>query len=101
MEVMMPLPKPKKGQSQSDFMHACMSEAYGPDAPKDRTQEQAVAMCMQTWRDAHGGEKPKAADQIARIIARWKEKFGTNPSLEIMTRFAADEYDTPDAADYD
>jgi HK97 family phage prohead protease/HK97 family phage major capsid protein len=47
----MPLPKPKKDESQSDFMARCMHEAYGPDAPEDRTQEQAVAMCMQAWRD--------------------------------------------------
>jgi HK97 family phage major capsid protein/HK97 family phage prohead protease len=47
----MPLPKPKKGESQDDFVSRCMSEAYGSDAPDDRTQEQAVAMCMQAWRD--------------------------------------------------
>jgi HK97 family phage major capsid protein/HK97 family phage prohead protease len=47
----MPLPKPKKDESQSDFIGRCMSEAYGSDAPSDRTQEQAVAMCHQAWRD--------------------------------------------------
>jgi HK97 family phage prohead protease/HK97 family phage major capsid protein len=47
----MPLPKPRKGESQDDFIGRCMHEAFGDDAPADRTQEQAVAMCMQAWRD--------------------------------------------------
>jgi HK97 family phage major capsid protein/HK97 family phage prohead protease len=63
---------PHKGESQSDFMSRCMSETYGSDAPKDRTQEQAVAICYSYWRDAHGGEKPKSADEVKRIIALWK-----------------------------
>jgi len=93
--------KPRKDESQSDFMHRCMSETFGADAPESRTQEQAVAICMSYWRDAHGGEKPKMAEEIARIIARWHQKFGKYPDLEMVFRFAADEYDTPDAADYD
>ena len=35
-----------------------MSETFGDDAPDDRTQDQAVAICMSYWRDAKGGEKP-------------------------------------------
>jgi HK97 family phage prohead protease len=50
----MPLPKPRKGEAQDDFMQRCMDEAYGDNAPEDRTQEQAVAMCLNTWREAHG-----------------------------------------------
>jgi HK97 family phage major capsid protein/HK97 family phage prohead protease len=49
----MPLPKPHKGESQSDFVGRCMHEAYGDNAPPDRTQDQAVAMCMQAWRDGN------------------------------------------------
>jgi HK97 family phage prohead protease/HK97 family phage major capsid protein len=55
----MPLPKPHKGESQDDFMGRCMHEAYGPDAPSDRTQEQAVAMCYQAWRDKDKGDPKK------------------------------------------
>jgi len=58
----MPLPKPHKGEAQDAFMSRCMHEAYGSDAPSDRTQEQAVAMCFSAWRDAHGGEPPKKED---------------------------------------
>ena len=59
----MPLPKPHKGESQSDFMGRCMHEAYGAGAPEDRTQEQATAMCFSAWREVHGGEPPKAGKQ--------------------------------------
>src|SRR5215831_18798206 len=58
-EAAMPLPKPHKGESQSDFMGRCMHEAYGAGAPEDRTQEQATAMCFSAWREVHGGEAPK------------------------------------------
>jgi HK97 family phage prohead protease len=58
----MPLPKPRKDETQDEFMARCMHEAYGPDAPSDRTQEQAVAMCAQTWRDRN---KPDKADDGA------------------------------------
>jgi HK97 family phage prohead protease len=53
----MPLPKPRKGESQSDFIGRCMHEAYGANAPADRTQEQAVAMCHQAWRDRNKPDK--------------------------------------------
>jgi HK97 family phage prohead protease/HK97 family phage major capsid protein len=47
----MPLPKPKTGETQDEYVSRCMSEAYGSDAPADRTQDQALAMCHQAWRD--------------------------------------------------
>jgi HK97 family phage prohead protease len=47
--------KPGKGESQSDFMKRCMHETF----TGDRSQEQAVAICMNYWRDEHGGEPPK------------------------------------------
>ena len=59
----MPLPKPHKDETQDDFMGRCMHEAFGSDAPSDRTQEQAVAMCMQAWRDKDKAVKV-SADEI-------------------------------------
>jgi HK97 family phage prohead protease/HK97 family phage major capsid protein len=49
--------KPHKGESQSDFMGRCMHELGQSDT--DRPQDQKVAICMDAWREAHGGEKPK------------------------------------------
>ena len=59
----MPLPKPHKGESQDDFIDRCMHEAYGDDAPADRTQEQALAMCHQAWRDKDKAMKTKQSIQ--------------------------------------
>src|SRR6516165_513568 len=50
--------KPHKGESQSDFMHRCMTETFTGDRPQD----QAVAICMNYWRDEHGGSAPKKQD---------------------------------------
>jgi HK97 family phage prohead protease/HK97 family phage major capsid protein len=86
----MPLPKPHKGESQSDFMGRCMHEAYGPGAPADRTQEQAVAMCFQAWRDKDKKElDPQNAptpddgesydDFISRCVG---EVSGDNPDAD-------------------
>ena len=49
---------PHKGEEQSAFMARCMRETFTGDRPQD----QAVAICMDYWREAHGGKKPKAAD---------------------------------------
>jgi hypothetical protein len=42
--------KPRAGESQSDFMARCVPDMVGSGADK-RPQEQAVAACMQIWRD--------------------------------------------------
>jgi HK97 family phage prohead protease len=75
----MPLPKPRKDEKQDDFISRCMHEAYGANAPADRTQEQAVAMCHQAWRDrnksgdavlnrAYALLSIKQVDEDARIL---------------------------------
>jgi HK97 family phage prohead protease/HK97 family phage major capsid protein len=50
---------PHKGESQSDFSSRCVPEMMG-DGKRD--QEQAVAICLDIWRQAHGGSKPKQID---------------------------------------
>ena len=42
--------KPRKGESQDDFMGRCVPEMIGTGADK-RPQDQAVAACMTMWRD--------------------------------------------------
>jgi HK97 family phage prohead protease/HK97 family phage major capsid protein len=54
----MPIKPPRKGESQSDFMARCMHELGQSDT--NRPQEQMVAICMDTWRTAHGGKKPSS-----------------------------------------
>jgi hypothetical protein len=41
----MPLPKPRKGESQKDFTSRCMHES---DLPTDN--DQRLAACMTAWR---------------------------------------------------
>jgi HK97 family phage prohead protease/HK97 family phage major capsid protein len=89
---------PRKGESQSDFMHRCVPEMMGDDK---REQEQAVAACMSIWREAHGGKKPsKSADAVARVIANWKEKFGADPAAAIVRAIKSAPYPEEDE-DYD
>ena len=64
----MPLPKPKEGQSQSDFMEDCMHEAAKNEG---RSNDQNVAMCMGAWRDAHGGKKP-SDKMMPFYLSMWK-----------------------------
>jgi HK97 family phage major capsid protein/HK97 family phage prohead protease len=42
--------KPHKGESQSDFMARCVPEMVGT-GPDKRPQDQAVAICMDIWRN--------------------------------------------------
>jgi HK97 family phage prohead protease/HK97 family phage major capsid protein len=54
-DAAMPM-KPRKGESQSDFMTRCVPEMIGTGDDK-RPQDQAVAICMSTWREEHGESK--------------------------------------------
>ena len=53
----MPIPKPKKGEQQDAYMARCMHEA---STSPDRTNEQNVAICLETWR---AGPDKKTAKQ--------------------------------------
>lgn len=55
----MPIPKPKGGEKESEFIGRCMSAISGEDKP----QEQKLAICYRTWRDAKG----KAATKARRL----------------------------------
>jgi len=50
----MPVPEPKKGESEDKFMERCMHEV---SKNSDRSNDQNVAICKQTWRDAKKEEK--------------------------------------------
>lgn len=45
----MPLPKPKAGEKQKDFMQRCISDpTMNTEFPKE---DQRVAICYNQWRD--------------------------------------------------
>jgi HK97 family phage major capsid protein/HK97 family phage prohead protease len=43
--------KPGKGESQSDWMSRCVPDMMGTHGGTKRPQDQAVAACLQMWRD--------------------------------------------------
>jgi HK97 family phage prohead protease/HK97 family phage major capsid protein len=61
--------KPRKGEDQSTFMARCVPDMVGTGESK-RPQEQAVAICLDIWRQAHGGKKPpkKEGAPIGRAV---------------------------------
>jgi HK97 family phage prohead protease len=58
--------KPRKDESQSDFMHRCVPDMMGDGK---REQEQAVAACLSIWREAHPGSAPPPKES-APVIAK-------------------------------
>jgi HK97 family phage major capsid protein/HK97 family phage prohead protease len=58
-EKAMPI-KPGKDESQSDWMSRCVSDMM---ASGDREQDQAVAACLQMWRDKDKSAKPPVTKQ--------------------------------------
>jgi len=58
----MPVPPPKKDETQSEFMSRCVPAEIGT-GPDKRPQDQAVAMCLSQWRRAKGIPEPKKDDE--------------------------------------
>jgi hypothetical protein len=44
----MPIPKPRKGQKQADFISDCIKRLSKIDP--ERPQKQIIAMCYSQWR---------------------------------------------------
>ncbi len=62
----MPIPSPRKGQSQKEFISKCMGDSV---MVKEYDQEQRAAICYQKWRD-----KTKKA---ATLITTQDDEFAT------------------------
>ena len=62
--------KPRKDESQSEFMARCVPDMIGTGKDK-RPQEQAVAACLDIWRREKPGSKKVAEAEVQRIIALW------------------------------
>lgn len=56
----MPIPTPRKGQSQQEFISSCMGDKIMNEDYKD--QKQRAAICYSKWR-----EKTKKASYIVDI----------------------------------
>jgi len=60
----MPIPKPKKGEKEKDYIDRCMSALK--DSEPNKPQKQRLAMCYRTWRKAKGQKEPDA--QVDTVI---------------------------------
>jgi len=92
---MSPLPIPKKGESQNDFVSRCVS--FETHASPDREHEQVVAMCFTRWREFRGGTKLAFFDEETNFnkqdlklwrkpilaFGRWKHPENQNVEFEI------------------
>jgi HK97 family phage major capsid protein/HK97 family phage prohead protease len=82
---------PRTGEDQSKWMSRCVPEMIGTGADK-RPNEQAVAICLDIWREHHGGKKPPSKE-MDELIARWKQILAPGPKKQ------ADELDCPEPED--
>lgn len=86
----MPVPKPRKGESQDDFMGRCMHEV---SKNKDRDQKQNVAICMNTWREARGkkragnssNEMPHKLALIAKTVGKINASERTITGVSVIS----------------
>jgi HK97 family phage major capsid protein/HK97 family phage prohead protease len=53
----MPLPTPKDGESQDDFVSRCMSSDEAKESLPDN--DQRLAACLSQWREEKGGQDPE------------------------------------------
>ena len=81
----MPIPKPKTGEEQSQFMLRCvpiLSGEYG--------KEQAIAICYSSFRDGKMSlndsysDYPQSVKNNAKKVLKWRDKYGDE--VKGMTR---------------
>jgi hypothetical protein len=61
----MPIPKPRNGENQSDFMGRCMSN---PTMVEEYDQDQRAAVCGTAWRNRNKKEENTMEDKITRLF---------------------------------
>lgn len=71
----MPIPKPNPGESESDFVGRCISEISN-----EYDQEQAVAICFNTYRESRAEAYKKTQENLIEAQAQVKEYL--NPRNE-------------------
>lgn len=71
----MPIPEPKSGENQNDYVSRCMSALKDDDKP----QKQKVAICFTTWRQKKTKNeiKKKLYDCIDLLKKAKDHKFDT------------------------
>ena len=81
----MPIPKPKSGEKQSQFMLRCV-----PILSKEYGKEQAIAICYSSFKNGNTtlndsyNDYPESAKNNAKKVLEWREKYGDE--VKGMTR---------------
>lgn len=83
----MPLPTPKKGESQDDYVGKCMEFFSGEDTDLD--QKQQLAACYERYRKWRRNRKKRA-----KAKERAKRKLAESKSLVNELNRLKDYYDT-------
>lgn len=65
----MPIPKPKAGETEQEFVSRCISEIYD-----EYGQEQGSAICYSTWREEKMSKTTtnRVADKINKLSRDYK-----------------------------
>jgi len=73
----MPIPSPRKGEKEGDFIGRCMGDGIMKTDYKD--QKQRLAVCYGSWREVHGGKAPpaKSEAEAIKLPARCPRCHGT------------------------
>ena len=73
----MPIPKPKSGEEQSQFMLRCV-----PILMKEYKKEQAIAICYNSFNQEKMSlsetynDYPESASNNAKKVLEWRDKYG-------------------------
>src|SRR5262245_21557387 len=80
----MPLPKPRAGEGQDQFLQRCIPEAYtgtDPEKSKADRSKQATAMCYSQWREG--------AHAMAEILLYEDIGEGDSTAKAVLQQLAA------------
>jgi len=64
----MPIPQPKGGETEQDFVSRCISEIYN-----EYGEEQSAGICYSTWRE--GKMKKTTTNRVADKISKLSNDF--------------------------
>lgn len=81
----MPVPAPKSGEKQNDFISRCMSNDEMQSKFPD--QEQRVAVCFTKWRENKSKEKTKIKSKIKKLEKAINNLIRTLEFQEIKNNF--------------
>ena len=73
----MPIPKPKSGEEQSQFMLRCV-----PILSREYGKEQAIAICYSSFKNGRMSlndsynDYPESVKNNAKKVLKWRDKYG-------------------------